>query len=416
MSGINHRTLYYFPLESYRERYTMQLSAAKTGWLERNWIKYGVDYYRILSCHDEERNQGGIKHGVALDPTRRSRHCLDQVRYFLSMLESGEIQNNSVLYLDDFWTPGIEAIQYCADQMGISLRMFSNLWAQSVDEFDFTYKMRNWIRHYEKGNAKIMEGIFVANTMLKDLLVFNGVADEDQVYVVGHPWDTEEVFYRMPIDYRYFILSEDDPIQHDWERQDTVIWSSRWDLEKRPEFFLRVATEVIEKNPKIKFVICTSAPKLRSNDKSLLGVLKACMEAFPDNIILKENLTKEEYYEILTKSKIQFNAADQDWISYTLLESSVAGCYPLYPYWRGFPETFEHNMEFMYAKNDVEDAVKSILNIIEDKSLWTGEAIQKRSWIHKRYDGTWIRMLNVMGIEGRERLLPLRPRCPYPAR
>jgi len=41
--------LYYCPLETYKERYTMQWAAPKTGWLERNWIAHKIPYTRIDS-------------------------------------------------------------------------------------------------------------------------------------------------------------------------------------------------------------------------------------------------------------------------------------------------------------------------------------------------------------------------------
>lgn len=388
--------LYYLPLESYRERYTAQLSAANTGWLERKWIKYGVEYQRVDTPYGTELES--IRTGVALDCFRRSKHSLIQIQQLLIMLEEGEILNGDTIYLDDFWTPGIEAVRYCADLMKIKLHIYANCWAQSVDEFDFTYKMRGWIRWFERGCAYIYDGIFVATSMLKDLLVFNNVGPHNKVHVVGHPWDTEEVMSRMPVKYQAFVKGEGEV----YPRENAVVWSSRWDSEKNPRCFLEVAEDVIKKVPNVQFYICTSSPKLRSNDPRLLKVLDGYLTEYPDNIFLKENLTKEQYYEILTRSKIQFNSAKQDWISYTLLESSVAGCYPIYPYWRSFPEVLGDSKGETFLYQDDGDAVRKIVRILTDKWVqgWLGTQgdIVDRSWVHTRFDWTWLRMLKIMGL------------------
>ena len=42
--------------------------------------------------------------------------------------------------------------------------------AQSVDEYDFTYNMKNWMRHYELGLDERLSGIFVGSTVNRNEL------------------------------------------------------------------------------------------------------------------------------------------------------------------------------------------------------------------------------------------------------
>lgn len=407
-------TLFYLPLESYISRYTAQWSAPRTGWLERNWIRAGVKYRRIegsvLARNGVQAPPNTIKTGSVVDAVGRSRYCFDQISEVLSLAETGQIKDSDVIYLDDFWTPGVEALPYAFHLLGIRPRVYAFLHAQSVDEFDFTHPMRNWMRYYEKGQGEWMDGIFVCCPTLKDLVCFGGIAPRNKVHVTGHPFNSQEVMERMTSSYRRF-MGVSGGTAHTLKmqpRENKVIWSSRWDKEKDPEFFLEVAKNVIHYQPDVKLVLCTSAPKLRSNDPELLDSAWEFARHNSDNFQIKEGLTKEEYYAELASAKVQFNCADQDFVAITLLEASVAGCYPIYPYFRSFPETFLWKPGYTYPKGDVKAAADMVCTLMEQdggSSHWTREAIESRSWIHKRFDSSWLRMLNKMGVQKKKDML-----------
>ena len=379
--------LFYLPLESYKERYTLQWAAPKTGWLERNWIKKGIEYYRVdpVLRNPHLQEQTPIKTGVVLDPLKRSVFCFEQVTQLLELGNKGMVTNDDVIYFDDFWHPGIEAIAYAFSIWKIKPKIFAFLHAQSVDEFDFTYPMRSWMRFFEKGIAEICDGIFVCGPTLRDLVVFGGIAPKEKVHITGHPFSSEEVLERM--------------LKISTQRRNNIVYSSRWDQEKNPDFFLRVALRTLrERTQSVTFTICTGSEHLRSNNAKLIDLLYDAKQQFPENILILENLTKERYYEELCSSKIQMNTADQDFVAITLLEASVAGCYPVYPYFRSFPETFLYKPGFMYERLDEDSAISLLMDIISREDLWTDEEIQKRNWIHSRFDTSWIRMLNHMGL------------------
>lgn len=382
-------TLFYCPLESYVERYTTQWAAPKTGWLERNWIRAGLDYVRV-NGDAEAAKPMPMKAGVVLDPIRRSRFAFSQVSELLGRLAAGEIKNDDVLYFDDFWHPGIEALPYACHILGVKPRMYAFLHAQSVDEFDFTYGMRQWMRHFERGIGEALAGIFVCGPCLRDLVVQGGIAPATKVHITGHPFNSTEVLERMPAWYRQSPSGR--------PRQDKVVYSSRWDREKNPKFFLQVAERVIQHNPHAQFVVCTGAARLRSNDPTSLVALEQACSDYPKNILLRQSLTKEEYYAELCSAKVQMNTADQDFVAITLLESSVAGCYPLYPYFRSFPETFLHKPGFMYERLDAAHATNMLVSVLLRNDLWSEQAITARQWLHHRYDTSWLRMLRCMGL------------------
>ncbi len=384
--------LYYVPLESYRERYTMQWSAPGIGWLERNWRKAGIAYTRIAGKQEENRKT--IKTGAVLDCVGRSMFCFSQIAELLRAAEYGHITNDDVIYFDDFWSPGMEALPYAFSMLGIKPKVYAFLHAQSVDEFDFTYPMRGWMRHFERGIGEFLSGIFVCGPCLRDLVVWGGIAPADKVHITGHPFSSEEVLERMPDWWNEFIAGSGKPK----ERLNRVVYSSRWDREKNPNFFLRVAEEIIKRMPEAVFVVCSSALNIRSNDPKLVELLHDACRKYPDNILLRDNLTKEEYYAELCRAKIQMNTADQDFVAITLLEASVAGCYPVYPYFRSFPETFLYKPGYMYERLNLTSAVESVLSILRRDDLWDLGVVRSRQWIHSRFDFSWSRMLHHMGL------------------
>lgn len=385
-------TLYYVPLESYIERYTCQWSAPVVGWLERRWLEAGVDYVRVDGALAFQAPRP-ITTGCVLDAVKRSRFCFSQIDVLLGLAEAGALRSSDVIYFDDFWTPGFEALPYAFHLMGLRPRMYAFLHAQSVDEFDFTHSMRSWMRPMERGIATVLDGIFVCCHTLKDLVVQGGVCEAAKVHVTGHPFAADEVLGRMPEWYRGGLVSG--VIQ---PRKDQVVWSSRWDAEKNPLFFLKVVREVVRRRPHAKFLICTSSPQIRSNCPLAMRGLAAALAELPHNLEVRQGLSKEEYYATLCESKVQVNTARQDFVAITLLEASVAGCYPVYPYFRSFPETLRRDCRYMYWPEDVEAAASLLVRVLDQEGLWTADSIRERSWIHSRFETAWRRQLQYMGV------------------
>jgi len=374
------RKLFYLPLEPLPERYTTQLAAAKKGWLESYWIKQGVSYVRI----EGEKLTDEIKTGSVLDANGRGYWAISQIQKILSLLDRNEISNEDVIYFDDFWHPGISALPYSFHLTGVRPKMYAMLYAQSVDPFDFTYSMRYWMRDFEKGISKILDGIFVTSTCLRDSLIYAGIGTKESIHVTGLIFNSKEVETYFP------------PTLPKKKKQ--VIFSSRWDMEKRPTTFLAIVDAVLKVRKDITFVITTSAKKLRSNNPALLQVLKYYLHKYPDNVFLRENQTKKQYYASLLESKIQINTADQDFVSFTLLEATTCGCIPLYPYFLSFPEALEYKHSYMYQKEDVQDAVTKILKFIDSTET------VNLTWVYEKYNKSVERMLNVMKGEKYEAL------------
>lgn len=383
------KCLYYFPLESYAARYTRQLSAYKVGWYERNWIANSVPFVRVDHMNPDlyPQKPAAIETGVVLDASLRSLYCMQQIEYFVRTMLNF-VRDEDVLFFDDFWTPGVEAIKYTLRMRGKSPKFACFCWAQSSDQYDFMAKHRPWVLEVERGFGRgVYDTIFVANSLLKTCLVADGVVPRENVHVVGLPFDSSEVRSRYP-----------GPID---QKENRVVFSSRLDDEKNPMFFLKLV-EFIKNgkfagvDPATEFVICTSHKTIRSNNPEV--VIRARKMAENGLLRIAENLSVEDYYRELAHAKVQFNCAYQDWVSFTLLEAVTLGCVPVYPFFRSFPETLGRNYEFFYQTDNYTKAAEAIQAAISDDILYNGKAFDSRRWIVERYDDTWVRILNKLGI------------------
>lgn len=380
--------LYYVPLEPIKGRYTEQWSRPFTGWLERNWIKAKVDYIRIDGPNPS--SEVGLGIGRVINPTRRAEWGFAQTQKIIQSLVAHEMTEEDVVFFDDFWHPGLEMIAQTRDAAygnGGGPSLYSFCHAQSVDQYDFMHRSRNWVRPIEAGFMRIYDGVFVNNDYLKELLLL-GLGDATPVYNCGHVFSSEEC--------KEHVLPSQIPA-----RQNKVVFTSRFDNEKQPHLFMDVVEQTIALYPEITFTIC-SGGELKSNDLS--AVMRAKEMAAMGLLEIKANLSKTAYYSQLQSAKIQLSTSLQDWVSFCLLEAVTFGCYPLYPNYRSFPEAFGRASHSLYSFHPGVERSVVISNIIERivGQCRIASMMQAQDYLFdnivRRHNTTWKRQLEVMGV------------------
>ena len=331
--------IYYFPLESLKSRYTHQLS---TEWMPNAFQKVGASYISV----DGKYEQGDIGVGMVLDAVGRGIYSMNQCTDLLERIRRGEITSRATIYLQDFWTPGIESVFYACDLYGIKPKFYARCWAQSVDEFDFTYNMRNWMRYYELGLDERLSGIFVGSTINRDELKAAGF--KTPIHVTSLPIDYKEIRSYHP---------------EDVDKEKMIISSSRLDWEKNPMFMMKVAKQFLNKHKDWKWVFTSSAKELRSNDQFIVDAIKE-LDRTEERFIVKTDMTKDEYYDLLNRASIQFNSALQDYVSFTILEATTYMCDVVYPRFKSFPECVPSDR--LYDPFDVDSALDVLQSAIDE--------------------------------------------------
>lgn len=333
------KTIWYFPLESLKSRYTEQLCKH---WMPDAIKKFkGKSKFKVIEGDSVDTE---IKVGAVLDATGRGIYSLTQVANFLKEIRAGKVKDGDILYVQDFWTPGLEAIFYACDLYKIRLKVYSMCHAQSVDEYDFTYDMRHWMRFIELGYDKGHQygGIFVGSSIHKQQMREAGF--KSPIHVVSLPFGLYEVEKR--------IKGKKQNIEN------AIVYSSRFDKEKQPQFMLAIASKFLRTHPDWKFYITTSGKELRSNIPKMVEKIRKFAKKEP-RFIIKEGITKEEYYDLLCRCKIQLNTSLQDYVSWTVIEASICGCDLCYPAFRSFPEFMPSDR--LYHPWDVNDVI-GVLN------------------------------------------------------
>jgi hypothetical protein len=92
----------------------------------------------------------------------------------------------------------------------------------------------------------------------------------------------------------------------------------------------------------------------------LPGVLDAMNELAKEQPRFKllSGLTKEEYYIELSTCRVQFNSSLQDYVSWTVIESTMFGADIVFPDFRSFPEFIDQDR--LYKPFDLQSAVDTL--------------------------------------------------------
>ncbi|MGE8453852.1 MAG: hypothetical protein ACN6OP_25235, partial [Pseudomonadales bacterium] len=210
--------LFYMGLESYVARYTHQLTQWNTAVFDRRGINYEIITGDRIG--DEQINVGSV-----LDAHGRTHYSLTQNAALVRKLAAGEIGGDDVIFYEDMYTPGIDALPYIFDQLPESKRprVYFRCLAQTIDPDDFVHRtgMFPWMRRYEQIAdhiaTKYHGGILAASEeMVPNLRICEFKAP---IFVTGLPFGKAEVMNRM----------DSEP----WAaRTNRVCFAARWDQEK----------------------------------------------------------------------------------------------------------------------------------------------------------------------------------------
>jgi glycosyltransferase involved in cell wall biosynthesis len=373
------RKLFYMGLEPYEGRYTLQLQ----DWSTEVYDRRGLDYTVVPGQTID--NTKAISVGQVLDAHGRSYFGMSQLMNLVQLHRNGEITKDDVIFFEDMFQPGMEALPYIMCQVPEEQRpkIYLRCLAQAIDPDDFVHVwgMSKWMSLYEQMCNEIPNVHILATNeeMVAHMKIANWNAP---IYnISGLSFGKAEVQSRV-----------DNNIKPFNERSDRVVFAARFDQEKQPDFFMDVIEEVHKTMPHVEFAVLSGGP-LRSNNPKYLERAYA-MEAAGTLKIYKD-LQKNDYYNIVNDSKVLFNCALQDWVSNTVSEADALGCNVVYPAYRSFPETFANDYSRLYTPWSKDDAVDKILKGLLAPSSNMGK-------ISDWNNGTIDRMIDIMQGNGEQ--------------
>lgn len=363
--------LFYCPLEAYKERYTWYMSSV-WGRAETHFKNNNVDFVRI----DWEAISNTINAWVVLDVYGRNYYAQSQIQNLILKIRDWEVKSWDVIFLEDFRHSWVDALFQIRSMTGIDFKIWTFIHAQSIDDSDFMYSQRERARDIEKWYAKQYDYVFTTSDILQKL--YEVWYECYNIYHTWLPYNSDRLVEQLVHEYWHISRKK-----KKWQ----VLFSSRFDSEKNPDFFLDVVEELHEE---FDFKLVKPRKKL-SNDIWVEQRAYDLESEWKLEIVNTEE--KNDYYSLLSESDIQFNCAEQDWTSRTLLEAITFWCKPLYPYHKDFPKELWYDQEYLYKHLDLEDCVEKL------RKLKDIEFSEKLEAVVERHDKSREQQLFIMWLK-----------------
>ena len=241
-----------------------------------------------------------------------------QVEQMGRLFCSGSVQPGDHFIFTDAWHPGIINLKYMSELLNIPV-VTHGLWhAGSYDPQDFLGRLvgnKPWVRHAEKSFFAAFDHNYFATQFHIDMFHHNLLNDG----MVENPWEEEDkadmledgkyVRTGWPMEYMDDTLT----MYKNMPKRDLILFPHRIAPEKQVEIFRDLATHL----PQYEFVVCQD-----------------------------QQLTKNEYHNLLGEAKMVFSANLQETLGISCYEGAVVDAIPMVPdrlsYTEMYYDTFKY--------------------------------------------------------------------------
>ena len=223
---------------------------------------------------------------------------------------SGAIKPGDHFLFTDAWHPGIINLKYMSELLQIPVKIHALWHAGSYDPHDFLGRLIGdapWVRHAEKSFYHAIDHNYFATTFHiemfgKNLLGKDGYDPKANVTkkVVRTGW---------PMEYMDTILTS----YKGMPKRDLILFPHRIAPEKQVEIF----RDLKEQLPEYEFVVCQD-----------------------------QELTKNEYHNLLGESKIVFSCSLQETLGIGCYEGAIVDAIPMVPDRLSYTEMYDEGFKY----------------------------------------------------------------------
>jgi glycosyltransferase involved in cell wall biosynthesis len=202
------------------------------------------------------------------------------------MFCKGQIADGDYFLYTDAWNPTVIQLKYMAELLDVNITI-GGLWhAGSYDPQDFLGRLigdKPWVRHAEQSMYECYDDNFFASEFHIDLFAESLNIDDDKTHRVGWPME----------------YLKDSLVQYKgMEKRDLILFPHRVAPEKQVDIFRDLA----ERLPQYEFVVCQD-----------------------------QELTKNEYHNLLGEAKMVFSANLQETLGISWYEGALVDAIPMMP-------------------------------------------------------------------------------------
>jgi hypothetical protein len=206
------------------------------------------------------------------------------------MFCKGQVKNGDYFLYTDAWNPTVIQLRYMAELLGVDIGI-GGLWhAGSYDPHDFLGRLigdKPWVRHAEMSMYECYDDNFYATDfhidLFTDTMMDNYDVDMDKAIKVGWPME----YLRNSLD-----------SYKGMQKRDLILFPHRIAPEKQVEIF----RDLKERLPQYEFVVCQA-----------------------------QELTKNEYHNLLGEAKLVFSANLQETLGISWYEGALVNAIPMVP-------------------------------------------------------------------------------------
>jgi len=307
-----HKNVFLIDLESVETRYTSQWKKHVPELLKRAG-------HQVQVISGPEDIPSATTPGAFLNFGGTNIYKSSQVEQIGRLFCAGRIQPGDHFLFTDAWHPGIINLKYMSELLNIPVKIHALWHAGSYDPQDFLGRLigkAKWVRHAEKSFFYAIDHNYFATDfhirLLTDNLLEGGYKSEN-------PWYEEDYNDRLaegkvvrtgwPMEYMDGILTS----YKNMPKRDLILFPHRIAPEKQVEIF----RDLKEQLPQYEFVVCQD-----------------------------QQLTKNEYHNLLGESKIVFSASLQETLGIGCYEGALVDAIPMVPDRLSYTEMYYEGFKY----------------------------------------------------------------------
>ena len=331
--------VFYVPLEIIKKRYTGMMDKDLQAALWKARIPFQTIHGIQLTNE--------IENGAWLDSESTIYFKCSQLQEITKLFKNGEVKNGDVFFFSDLWFPGIESIKYMAMFRNINVKICGIFHAGSWIDADYVAKLRDWVLDIEDGWFNMDDMIFLGTEFHKTEILKKIHVDSEKLHVTGLPFRPQDIVTSHRLDLMR-------------NKEDIVIFNGRLDPDKRPDIFDKLAKQ----NPKFKFIKTMELP-----------------------------LSKDEYYDLMARSKVIYSCSEEETFGYGILEGFLLGCIPLLPDKLTYPEMYPKSVLY----KTFAESILMLHTIMDNYEEVSNSLDNHRDFLYRKYAKSSMRIAHLVG-------------------
>jgi glycosyltransferase involved in cell wall biosynthesis len=155
-----------------------------------------------------------------------------------------------------------------------------------------------------------------------------------------------------------------------------VVWNHRWDPDKDPTTFLRIAAQLVGSDPSVRIALMGERFVNQRTEHD------AAVEALGDTVVVDAHLSRDQYLEVLGRASVVVSTALQEFFGLSVIEAMAAGAFPVLPDRLVYPERVPRGLEDQVLFRSESEALERITAALSTRipSIELRSAVERYDW------------------------------------